>query len=131
MASTPRGRRRGKPEMRRQKAVRIVACAATLSLGLAMVVTGGAGASTPTKKAVASPRAMETATVRSAYSALRASSHIKSKAAREKAVRLALQHLVSAIKAEGAHIKPSPAALRDAKSLATLRAEKTLRHPGS
>jgi hypothetical protein len=115
---------------RRTKAVGVVACAATLSLSLGIAATAGAGASTPKHHMVASPKVMEANAVNTALTALRASSHLKSEAAREKAVRTALQHLQAAIKVATANVKPSAAALRDATSLATRRAEK-LGHPGS
>ena len=116
--------------MRRTKAIGIAACAASLSLSLGIVVSGGAGASTP-RKAAASAQTMEASAVRTAFSALNASSHLKTRAARERAVQKALRHLEAAIKVATANVKPTAAAIRNESSLATRRAEKALSHPGS
>ncbi len=116
---------------RRTKAIGVVACAATLSLSLGIAATAGAGASTPRSKAVATPKMMESSAVKTAFAALNASSHLKTKAAREKAAQKALQQLESAIKTASAGVKMSPAALQDQQSATTRKAEKLLTHPGT
>lgn len=118
--------------MRGRKAIGAVACAATLCLGVGMSATGGAGASTPAKAAKpASPKVLEAQAVRAAFVALDHSSHLKSAAAREKAVGETLHNLESAIKAADAHVKPSAFAVHEEHSATVKRAEKELGHPGS
>jgi hypothetical protein len=119
--------------MRGSKAIGVAAFAATLCLGIGVTAAGGAGASTPAKKAkpVLSPKVMEANAFHTAVAALSASSHIKSKAARTKAELAAIHNLESAIKAATAHVKPTAAALKEEKSPQFKKAVKELTHPGS
>lgn len=118
--------------MRARKAVGAVACAVTLCAGVGITATGGAGAATLARKpALMTPKAMEAAAVHSAFTALDYASHLKSAAARQATVRMAMHNLEAEVKAAEVNVKPTKAALREEHSAVVRRAEKLMSHPGS
>jgi hypothetical protein len=122
--------------MRARTAIEGVACAATLCLGIGVAAAGAGAATRPAIPAgkvstTASSKVMESAAVRSAFASLQNASHIKSAAARQRAVRASLSRLEAAVKAESANVKPTAFALHEEHSASVRRAERELRHPGS